>query len=237
MKNKMRQESGLTLIEIMVSMVISSLVIGGIYGVYTIQQRSYTVQEQVAEMQQRIRSGLEFMMKEMRSAGYSPGEPYDVNDVCRDVAIKTMQADSFVFEYCDIEKSGTDYTAQVMQSSYLMQDTNSDGINDALYVQHNSGGTMPLVEGVDAVEFQYLDEDWTVTAVPADVRAVRISLLVRASYPDPRYTDTIKYVPASGATDWDINGSIAGSGNPANDHYHRRLLITSVNLRNMGLED
>lgn len=239
MKDILKNKNGFTLIEIMVSMVISSLVIAGIYGVYTIQQRSYTVQEQVTEMQQKIRSAIDFMMTEMRSAGYSPGDPYDEKDVCKNAEIKTMTSDNFVFEYCKIEKTGaSSYTAERMKSTYLMYDTNSDNIKDALYVQHgdDSSTKRALVEGVDAVEFRYLDKNGAVAAKPGDIRVVQISLLVRASNPDPRYTDTIKYVPASKAADWDINGSVANTGNPANDNFHRMLLITSVKLRNMGLQ-
>ncbi|MCW5213699.1 prepilin-type N-terminal cleavage/methylation domain-containing protein, partial [Desulfobulbus sp. TB] len=55
MERREKKESGVTLVEIMVSMVIASFVFAGIYGVYTIQQRSYTVQEQVSEMQQKGR--------------------------------------------------------------------------------------------------------------------------------------------------------------------------------------
>ena len=56
MERTLRNEGGFTLIEMMVAMVIASFVFAGIYGVYTIQQRSYTVQEQVSEMQQRLSS-------------------------------------------------------------------------------------------------------------------------------------------------------------------------------------
>ena len=69
MKKIIFNNSGMTLVELMVSMAISSLVIAGIYGVYTIQQRSYTVQEQVSEMQQKGRAALSFMTKEIRMAG------------------------------------------------------------------------------------------------------------------------------------------------------------------------
>ncbi|MCI5130409.1 MAG: hypothetical protein D3904_02530, partial [Candidatus Electrothrix sp. EH2] len=62
-------------------------------------------------------------------------------------------------------------------------------------------------------------------------------------FPDPKYTDTTVYEPASVregfSTEvpdpWDLSNDIC---NKITDrcHYHRRLLITTVKLRNMGLE-
>ena len=52
------RESGFTLVELLVAMVISLVVMGGIYSTYHSQQKSYLVQEQVAAMQQNLRSAM-----------------------------------------------------------------------------------------------------------------------------------------------------------------------------------
>lgn len=213
-------------------MVISSLVIAGIYGVYTIQQRSYTVQEQVTEMQQKMRSALDFMTSEIRLAGYS-GVPYDSTGVCAGTAILTWAPDNFIFEFCNIDKNGTSYTATRMKSAYSIYDAYGDGTKD-LGVQHgdSSSTKRAIAEGVDGIEFLYLKNDGTVATSSDQIRVVQISLLIRASYPDPKYVDSIKYIPASG-TAWTT--LLNGASNPANDHYHRQLLIASIKLRNAGL--
>lgn len=239
---KLKQGAGFTLIEIMVSLAISSLVIGGIYGVYAIQQKSYTVQEQVTELQQKIRSALDFMSRDMRLANYNPKPPYDNDGSCDDVTMLSADAVSFSFEYCKVEKLGSTYTSEKLTSAFLLYDANSDGTID-LGAEHN-GEKKSIADGVDAIEFRYFDAEGKILPTPVAVGkicSVQVSMLVRASYPDPRHTDTILYKPASvleaerkglTASVWDINGTKSGTGNPANDHYHRRLLITSIQLRN-----
>ncbi|MCI5147039.1 MAG: hypothetical protein D3923_16330, partial [Candidatus Electrothrix sp. AR3] len=137
------------------------------------------------------------------------------------------------------------YTSKSVKSNYLIYDANNDGTNDLGLEYDDSPSTKrALAEGVDAIEFLYLDGTGaslgTTVADTSEIRAVRVSLLVRATYPDPRYTNTITYEPASVqegiSTDvWDINGTQAGTGNPAKDNFHRRLLISTIKLRNMGL--
>lgn len=244
LKNK-----GFTLIEIMVSMVISSLVIAGVYGVYTIQQRSYTVQEQVSEMQQRIRAAVDFMSREMRMAGYDPPEPYDPGNTCQGAIINQANMTAtqgnlifFDFSYCevtaDINAKPISYTSAMRRSRYQLD-------NGVLGLwRDNDISPTAIAEGVDAVEFQYLGQGGVVLSAPVDraaIRAVQISMLVRSTYPDMKYTDSTEYKPASvldaerqrlTVPAWNISPRT----NPPNDNFHRRLLITTIYLRNMGVQ-
>jgi type IV pilus assembly protein PilW len=68
MKTKMNQK-GVTLIELMVALVICAIVIAAIYRFYIAQTRAYTVQDQVAETQQGIRSAMEILIRDIRMAG------------------------------------------------------------------------------------------------------------------------------------------------------------------------
>ncbi len=43
---------------------------GAAYAMYSVQQRSYFLQEQLVEMQQNIRAFVFFMEKDLRMAGY-----------------------------------------------------------------------------------------------------------------------------------------------------------------------
>lgn len=233
-----KNQDGFTLIEIMVSMVISSLVIAGVYGVYTIQQRSYTVQEQVSEMQQRIRAAVDFMSREMRMAGYNPPEPYDQVDNCQNAAINEADTQIFDFSYCDVtadkkkdEKDLQTYSATLETSRYQLD----NGV-----LRKNS---IAIAEGIDALEFRYLSSeidpntkkpkvlDTPVTDRTA-IRAVEISILVRSTYPDMKHTDTMLYIPFSTDRTW--NGTF--NVNPPNDNFHRRLLTITIYLRNMGVQ-
>lgn len=63
------KNNGFTLIEILVSLAILGIVLAGIYSVYTMQHKSYIVQEQVAEMQQNERIALQMITRDIRMAG------------------------------------------------------------------------------------------------------------------------------------------------------------------------
>lgn len=63
-------EKGVTLIELLVVLVISGIVVGGVYKVFIAQTRAYTVQDQVAEVQQDVRGAMEIMARDIRMAGY-----------------------------------------------------------------------------------------------------------------------------------------------------------------------
>jgi len=63
-------KKGLTLIELLIVLVISSILIAGIYRTFIHQQHTYTVQEQVVDMQQSVRIGINQMVREIRMAGF-----------------------------------------------------------------------------------------------------------------------------------------------------------------------
>ena len=61
---------GVTLIELLIALVISAILIAGIYRGFIHQQRTYATQEQVADMQQNVRIAISRMMREIRMAGF-----------------------------------------------------------------------------------------------------------------------------------------------------------------------
>jgi type IV pilus assembly protein PilW len=66
----MLNKKGVTLIELLVVLVICGIVIGGIYKVFIAQTKAYTVQDQVAEIQQDVRGAMEIMVRDIRMAGF-----------------------------------------------------------------------------------------------------------------------------------------------------------------------
>lgn len=64
-----KTDKGVTLLELMIVLVISAVLVGGIYTLFTTQQRSYFVQDQVAGIQQDARAALTIMARDIRMAG------------------------------------------------------------------------------------------------------------------------------------------------------------------------
>ena len=65
----------------MIVTALLGLVMAGMYNMFVHQQKSYSVQDHVSAMQQNARVGLEYMVKDIRMAGYIPeGIPFDADD-------------------------------------------------------------------------------------------------------------------------------------------------------------
>jgi prepilin-type N-terminal cleavage/methylation domain-containing protein len=67
---QIKLNKGVTLIELLIALVMSSILIAAIYRVFISQQKSYVVQEQVVDMQQNVRVSISRMMSEIRMAGF-----------------------------------------------------------------------------------------------------------------------------------------------------------------------
>ena len=64
---------GITLIELLVALTISGILVAGIYRTFIHQQHTYTVQDQVVDMQQNVRLAINRMTRELRMAGFGGG--------------------------------------------------------------------------------------------------------------------------------------------------------------------
>lgn len=62
--------AGFTLIEILVALAISGIVLTGIFFVFETSNKSYILQEDIARMQQNVRTAKYFLEKDLRMTGY-----------------------------------------------------------------------------------------------------------------------------------------------------------------------
>ena len=69
----LKENKGVTLIELMIALVISTILVGGTYSIFVSQQRTFTVQDQVVGAQQDGRAALTIMAKDIRMAGMLTG--------------------------------------------------------------------------------------------------------------------------------------------------------------------
>lgn len=64
------QQKGLSLVEIMITLAISSLLITGMVQVFSQSKASYQLQEGLGRMQENARFALDFLARDIRQAGY-----------------------------------------------------------------------------------------------------------------------------------------------------------------------
>ena len=66
------RQHGLTLIELMVSLVLGLVLIGGVLNIFVSNRETYRVNENLTRMQENARTGFDFMARDLREAGQNP---------------------------------------------------------------------------------------------------------------------------------------------------------------------
>ena len=68
-----KSQSGLSLVELMVSLVIASVIMAGVVNTLLAGKSAYLYDEEVAYIQENARFGLDYITKEIRRSGYAGG--------------------------------------------------------------------------------------------------------------------------------------------------------------------
>jgi len=198
------KQKGVTLIELLVALVICAIVIGAIYRLFIVQTRAYTVQDQVVEVQQTVRSTMEILLRDLRMTGY--------DDDCTDstvtippIAALTDNSITVSYEFLDLRPghwngdgcpNTHDETHISHQRHTVAYSLNAGNLTRQL--DRNPPGdstTEPLLENVDALTFTYgidTDEDGDVDSWVAaggvgtsKVIAVSVTLTARPTSINP----------------------------------------------------
>jgi type IV pilus assembly protein PilW len=85
--------AGLTLVELLVAMVISVLVLGGVYQVFHGSTTTYRVQEGLSRLQENGRFAVDFLVKDIRLAGYQ-GCISNVSNF-----VNTLNSSDYVYDF------------------------------------------------------------------------------------------------------------------------------------------
>ena len=190
---KEHEEKGFTLIELLVAMVIAAIVMTSVYSVYSAQQRSYVVQEDVAAMHQNLRAAMSFMEREIRMAGCNPTN-------APGIGIQSDSTGSQIHFTEDLrgkdpgDPPDGDTGDPDEDISYFLADADGDGQVDDLV--RDTGGVEAdiekvIAENIASLNFRYLKSDGvTTTAVLDEIRFVEIELV--AQNDDGTMSDTLK---------------------------------------------
>lgn len=208
--NRVNQK-GLTLIELMFALAISTVLLGGMYGLYRVQSTTTTYQMQVSEMQQNLRAGIDHLIRIIRMAGYDP-------EGSGDYTVTAANSTAVSFTRCEEQTDGSCNTI-----TYHIHLT---GDQELLCTD----GGEPVAENVEKIDLHYTMKDSTQTPTPTggkldEIRAIDVSLLVKAKKEANKFKNTKAYTYRKNKKSW----------GPFNDQYRRRLLSREITMRNMGL--
>jgi len=174
-----------TLIEVLMAMVIVGVVIGAIYAVFISSNRSYHTQDSAAEAQQRVRVGIDFMVRDIRMVGLDPlRSATDPHPLDSDGAgIKEAAASKIRFT-SDIDMNGVIDNPKNQERVTYEYDAANRRLRRCLYEGTGSQSWRTLIENVGVLQFTYLDADGNDLGDPvaaadlADIRTVVISMSV-----------------------------------------------------------
>lgn len=140
---------GITLIELLVALVICGIVIAGTYRLFVAQSKAYTVQDQVVEVQQSIRSAMEILLRDLRMAGYDSDSVGSKISIANPL-IAGDQSVTVSYEYDNTTQYTITYTREAATKRLLRQltTTKDDGSSVA-------GPQEAVLENVEALDFNY----------------------------------------------------------------------------------
>jgi type IV pilus assembly protein PilW len=171
--------AGFTLIELLISLAVGFVLLSAIYGVFTIQNHTLSIQEELVAMQQSVRAGMDMMAREIRMAGYDPARVGGFSGITISSTQLQIQA--------DLDGNGTLDTSSQENTIYAYDSANKR------ITRNTGGGAQPFLENVETFTFAFLDGSGNVTATAASVRQVRVTITGRTAKPDPKYSSNGGY--------------------------------------------
>jgi type IV pilus assembly protein PilW len=183
---------GITLLELLTALVICGIVIAGVYRLFIAQSKAYTVQDQVGEVQQNIRSAMEILLRDLRMAGY------DNDNVSSKIIIANpiFPADHSVivnYEYDDTHRYEVTYS--LVNGNLTRQLTIFPDVGPSTTT------TDTLLENVNALNFEYgVDtnddgalDSWVSTGGIGVAKVVAVRVVLTAN-PDQTNPDVKNWV-------------------------------------------
>ena len=202
---------GITLIELLVAFVICGLVVAGIYRVFVAQTKAYTIQDQVVEVQQNVRSAMEILLRDLRMAGYDDDNASSTviitNPVLRPVAQNsiTVSYENYNTTVPQYEKHEVDYRLVVENGipKLFRQRTITPGGAGSTDILLENVNAFNITYGVDLNEDGAMDDqnadgiidgnDWVEAPAVGTARVIALRVLLTAR-PDQTNTDVQKMV-------------------------------------------
>jgi len=175
------RRGGFSLIELLVAMAVSLVILGAMYSVFIGQNRTFSNQESIVDVQQSVRAGMDMIVREVGMAGYDPVRVNVDSSTANNFNGVTVNALQLQIK-ADLNGNGVIDTSNEETVVYAF-----DAANKRI-TRTIGSDTQPFVENVESFTFEYLDGDGNVTATLANVRRIRITITGRTAKPDPNYS-------------------------------------------------
>jgi prepilin-type N-terminal cleavage/methylation domain-containing protein len=223
---RLSTQRGVALVELLTALVIGAVVIASMYEAFVQQQRVATQQEQLTEARQNARLSIESMIEEIREAGFDPGGFAGAGITEADATHIRFTRDLNCNGSLASSTSTRNVTDTTSEDIAYVLNTTTQILGRRGYLDNQlSGGTQPVASNIIDLSFCYiLSTNLSGSCMPnpplsdlPNVRAVQITLTVRATAPDSKYIDPGPHTSAQYR------------------HYRKATLTSLVRLRNIGM--
>lgn len=165
----LRDESGFTLTEVLVTMMMMILVMFALYSVFDMSLRVFGFGNDKTEATENARLGMERMEREIRAA-------YPDRTVDPPKLFSTWTSDQITFGN-DLDGSRKIECPNVQNECETI--TYKRGADPTMLIREKGGSPQPVVEFVDGLSFEYLNRYGATATSEKDIYMVRISLTTR----------------------------------------------------------
>ena len=125
--NSAQRQAGISMVEILIALVISLFLLGGIVQVYLANKTTYRFTESLARVQENGRFAIEFMVQDLRLAGFFGCAVYDPEDP------------ENIVNNLDPDGTGYDAALHDFVLGGVIDGTDGDGLNETIFCTFNSG--------------------------------------------------------------------------------------------------
>ena len=193
----MSNERGYTLAEMLVVCAIVGLVMASLLGLVLSGQQAFWYGTTQVDAQQTARVAIERMVKEIREAGYYPQNPDTSPVTCSAAPCYSFNAiasgptaTSLTLQY-DWNGDGVSAASGKVNDPMLCA-TGTTCRGERVVYSFSSGAltrqeigvdatAQTIASGITSLAFTYLDNNGTVTAVPADIRTIAVTVTAQAA--------------------------------------------------------
>ena len=201
-----RAHAGFTLVELLVSLLLTSIILGAVYSVYRMQSHTLKIQENRLDAQEYARSVLDLMVREIRNAGYNPNGAVSGTALGTNCAGGAVGAPGVVTATATTFRFTSDFQGTTAGSvpngtcnnadediTYAFDTTCSGG--GSLGNITRNGSSNPLTEcNVTSFDIRYFKQDGTELSRPvtgatnlSSIQRVQITLTVQSKNPDSQF--------------------------------------------------
>ena len=159
MIERLQKSKGYSLVEVLVALALAGVVSAALYTAFVSQNRSYVKEDQVVDMQQNLRAGMDLMVREIRMAGYDPSRTNNfglVDMQLRDINDNPSLAGNGTIRYkADFDGDGV-IGGPNEDVTYSLYDSPVTSPAGALELGRNTGGGRQTVFSyVEALRFAF----------------------------------------------------------------------------------